>query len=281
MITIEKLKFAYGKESLFNDVSLSLQAGSIYGLLGLNGAGKSTLLQIVAGLLFPNKGKLDVLGYQPERRQPSFLSKLFVLPETVVVPNITDREYINARAPFYRNFDHDLLERCLSEFEVPRARKLATLSHGQQKKFLLSFGLACRSEVLILDEPTNGLDIPSKGLFKRLVAESFCEDQIFIVSTHQVHDIESLIDSIVVLYDGDVLFNHPVSSVAENLRMSLSATRPEVEPALLYCEQTIGGFASLWHDTSAPDGQVDMELLFKAIIENPSVYPNIFKQERV
>ena len=278
MINIEKLKFGYKKNELFEDVNLTLQPGNIYGLLGLNGAGKSSLLRLTSGLLFPDNGNLKVLGHNPISREPSFLSKIFVLPETVIVPNVTDKQYISIRAPFYKNFDHQHMQHCLKEFEVPLGRTLNTLSHGQQKKFLLAFGLACRPELLMLDEPTNGLDIPSKALFRRLVAESLTDDQIFIVSTHQIHDIESLIDSIVILHDGKVLFNKDTGNVSQNLRMSISNTKPENDNSLLYTEQKIGGYASLWNDNKAPDGQIDLELLFKAVVANPTIYSTLFNE---
>ena len=276
MVEIDLLNFDYGQDSLFQNTSLKLLPGNIYGLLGLNGAGKSTLLRLIAGLLFPNSGAIDVLGSQPAKREPGFLAKLFVLPESVVVPNITDREYVSVLAPFYSRFDADQMDRFLSEFKVPRNRKLATLSHGQQKKFLLSFGLACNAELLMLDEPTNGLDIPSKGLFRRLVAESLTEDQIFVVSAHQVRDLESLIDSILILYEGQILFNQSVSEITNELRMSTSSMRPEANGQLLYSEQTLGGYANVWKDTSMPDGQLDLELLFKAVIASPEQCSTLF-----
>ncbi|MBX2850083.1 MAG: ABC transporter ATP-binding protein [Acidiferrobacterales bacterium] len=278
MVELKELNFGYNSKALFTGINLTLQPGNLYGLLGLNGAGKSTLLKLIAGLLFPTSGELRVLDYEPEQRLPSFLSKLFVLPENIVMPNVTDRQYVAMSAPFYPQFDQQHFERCLTEFEVPREQKLNTLSHGQQKKFLLSFGLACRAELLILDEPSNGLDIPSKGLFRRLVAESLSENQIFVVSTHQVQDIESLVDSIVILHNGDVLLNKSITDVSGNLRMSSDSLRPEPDPTLLYSEQTVGGYASIWQDSTSPDGQIDLELLFKAIINSPAQFQTLFNR---
>ena len=241
MVELKGLRFGYGREPLFRNADLSLQPGTIYGLLGLNGAGKSTLLRLIAGLLFPASGRVSVLGHEPARRKPAFLSSLFVLPEELNVPGITDREYVAARAPFYPDFDGPRLERHLEELEVPRGRKLSSLSHGQQKKFLLSFGLATNATLLMLDEPTNGLDIPSKGLFRRLVAEALGDDRIFLVSTHQVRDVEALIDSILVLHQGEVLFHESVSEVSNRTRFAVDSSRPDERSAgLLYAEPTVG-----------------------------------------
>ena len=281
MVELENLRFGYGSGTLFRDTDLTLEPGTIYGLLGLNGAGKSTLLRLIAGLLFPASGRVSVLGHEPARRKPAFLSSLFVLPEELNVPGVTDREYVAARAPFYPDFDRARMERHLEELEVPRGRKLTELSHGQKKKFLLSFGLATNASLLMLDEPTNGLDIPSKGLFRRLVAEALEDDRIFVVSTHQVRDVEVLVDAILVLHDGKVLFQGSVSKVSASIRFSLDSSRPdETRAGLLYAERTVGGFASVWKDANEGEGRLDLEMLFKAVIARPDAFASYLEEER-
>ena len=279
MLEAKQLSFGYGPEPLFFDTELTLTPGKIYGLLGLNGAGKSTLLRLMTGLLFPSSGRMTAWGYDTARRAPGFLAKVFMLPEELNVPGVSGKEYIAVRAPFYPRFDHGYMEYCLGAFEIPADKRLTKLSHGQKKKFLLSFGLACNASLLLLDEPTNGLDIPSKGLFRRLVAEALSDEQVFLVSTHQVRDIESLIDLIVILHKGRVLFNHTVAEVSGNLRTSVSASRPEEGGGLLYTEATVGGFASVWKDHGAGDGRLDLELLFKAVIANPETCGSLFTAE--
>ena len=282
MIEIKDLSFSYGRKDLFQEMDLTLQPGNIYGLLGLNGAGKSTLLKLMTGLLFPTEGTLTTLGYDPAKRDPGLLSKLFVLPEELNIPGMTDREYVRVRAPFYPGFDHDRLDRYLQEFDLPRERKLTTLSYGQKKKFLLSFGLACNASLVLLDEPTNGLDIPSKGLFRRLIAEALTDEQIFIISTHQVRDVEVLIDPIVILHAGTVLFNQTLAQVTSHIRISHSTTRPDSNAeGLLYCEPTVGGFSAVWKDENATDGQVDLEVLFKSVIASPETISSLFEAGRV
>lgn len=282
MIEITGLSFSYGRKDLFRDMNLVLEPGNIYGLLGLNGAGKSTLLKLMTGLLFPTSGTLRALQYDPAKREPGLLSKLFVLPEELNAPGITDREYVRARAPLYPDFDYDRLERYLQAFDLPRGSKLTKLSYGQKKKFLLSFGLACNASLLMLDEPTNGLDIPSKGLFRRLVAEALTDRQIFIISTHQVRDVDSLIDPIVILHEGAVLFNYTLAQVTSQLRMSHSIARPDDNAeGLLYSEPTVGGFSAVWKDKNAADGRVDLEVLFKSVIASPETYSSLFGAESV
>ncbi len=271
MLQASQVNFGYGRDSLFRDTNLNLASGQIHGLLGLNGAGKSTLLKLMTGLLFPVSGRITAWGYDPAGRDPGFLSRVFMLPEELHVPGVTGKQYVAVRSPFYPRFDPSLMRRHLDEFGIPDDRKLTALSHGQKKKFLLSFGLACNASLVLLDEPTNGLDIPSKGLFRRVVAEALNDDQVMVVSTHQVRDVESLVDRITILHEGSVLLNRSLSELSVHLRCAVSAHRPEADNDLVYAERTVGGYASVWKDRGGgDDGGLDLELLFKAAIENPA-----------
>ena len=277
MVEVEQLGFGYGRAELFRDVDLVLEPGRIYGLLGLNGAGKSTLLRLLTGLLFPKSGRVRALGDVPGRRTPGFLSRLFALSEEFDIPRLTDREYVAVKAPFYPGFDHERMSRYLDELEIPTGRRLTSLSHGQRKKFLLSFGLASNASLLVLDEPTNGLDIPSKGLFRRLVAEALTDDRTFVIATHQVRDVESLVDELVILHEGKVLLNRSIAALSDNLSTSLETSRPQDGTGeLLYVERTVGGFGAVRKDPGAGDRRLDLELLFKAVIASPDACSEIF-----
>jgi ABC-2 type transport system ATP-binding protein len=204
------------------------------------------------------------------------------LPEELNVPNLTDREYLWTHAPFYPRFDHELFGHYAREFELPQNRRLTTLSYGQKKKFLLSFGLACGSSLLVLDEPTNGLDIPSKGQFRRLIAGALNKDRVFVISTHQVRDVESLIDPIVILHAGAVLFNQSVDNITSRIRMLHTPTQPAPETAgLVYSEPALGGFWSVWNDGGDGDGQLDLEILFNTVIANAALYASLFETQEV
>ena len=271
MLEARRVNFGYGPDPLFYETDLTLTPGHVHGLLGLNGAGKTTLLKLMTGLLFPKSGQIAACGYDPARRDPGFLARVFLLPEELNVPGVTGNEFVAVRSPFYPDFDQARMQRYLEEFEIPEDKRLTALSHGQQKKFLLSFGLACNASLVLLDEPTNGLDIPSKGLFRRLVAESLSDDRTIVVSTHQVRDVESLVDLIVILHEGKVLLNHTVSELSGNLKFSVSGNRPQEGRGLIYSERTVGGYASVWKDRGGGEGGLDLELLFKAVIANPEI----------
>jgi ABC-2 type transport system ATP-binding protein len=277
MIQVQQLDFGYGRNALFREMDLALKPGNIYGLLGVNGAGKSTLLKLMTGMLFAQSGTLKSLGYDPARRDPGLLAQVFVLPEELNLPSVSEREYLAVRAPFYPRFDHSRFERYLKEFELPRGRKLTALSYGQKKKFLLSFGLACQSALLLMDEPTNGLDIPSKGQFRRLIAEALTDERVFVISTHQVRDVASLIDPIVILHEGKVLLSHSLGDISGHIRMQHTASRPaEGAQGLLHWEPAVDGFWTVWQDTDAAGGQIDLEVLFNTVISKPEISRNLF-----
>ena len=282
MISIKDLSFGYDRDRLFHQMDLVLEPGNIYGLLGINGAGKSTLLKLMIGLLFPDSGEVESFGYEPGRRDPAFLEKVSFLSEEMNIENITDSRFEYFFIPFYPNFSYDRYERYLREFDIPRNRKLNKLSHGQKKKYLLSFALATGSELLVLDEPTNGLDIPSKGLFRRLVAESLDENQIFVISTHQVRDVESLIDRIVVLHQGKVLLNQSMEALSSQIRMTHTPTRPDPNSrGLLYSEAGVGGHWAVWWEEQGGDGHLDLEILFNTVIARPDIYQSLSLQGEI
>ena len=272
MLEARQVNFGYGRGPLFTGTDLTLSAGHVYGLLGLNGAGKSTLLKLLTGLLFPDSGRITACGHEPARRAPGFLSRVFMLPEELNVPGITGKEFVAVRSPFYPGFDRSRMRRYLEEFEIPHGSRLTALSHGQQKKFLLSFGLACDASLVLLDEPTNGLDIPSKGLFRRLVAEALTEERTVIVSTHQVRDVESLVDRVVILHEGKVLMHRGVPELSSKLKFAVGAQRPEASDGLIYSERTVGGYASVSKCCAGDEGRLDLELLFNAVIAEPAAF---------
>jgi ABC-2 type transport system ATP-binding protein len=256
---------------------LTLQRGTISGLLGVNGAGKSTLLKLMTGLLFAKSGAVRALGRDPAVREPTFLADVFMLPEDVHVPNLTVQAYVRARAPFYPKFDAALFARYLREFELRDDARLPTLSYGQQKKFLLAFGLATQASLVLLDEPTNGLDIPSKSLFRRVIAEALTDDRMFVISTHQVRDLGTLMDPLVVLHQGRVLLNRTLAEIGARIRMTQSVSPPAAgAPGLVFSEPAVGGFWSVWQDSGASEGPLDLEVLFNALVTRPDLATSLF-----
>ena len=278
MVEIANLSFGYNKKKLlYKNLTLSLKAGSIYGLLGKNGAGKSTLLKNLIGLLFPTNGGILVNGFSPKRRLPSFLETIYFIPEEVYVPSLTIDRYINLFAPFYPKFNKENMIRHLEELDVKTADKLNTLSFGQQKKFIIAFGLACNTKVLLLDEPTNGLDIPSKKRFRKLIAAEMNDDRMIFISTHQIRDLDNLIDRVVIVDEGELLLNASVATIAEKLLFTTVDEMP-TGVKILYAEESLLGISVVTENKNITESKVNLEHLFNAVTENPEMISQIFNK---
>ena len=270
MIQIDNLNFSYNKkQALFEQLSLTLPAGNIYGLLGKNGAGKSTLLKIITGLLFPKTGQLNVVGFQPKSRIPDFLQEIYLITEEFHLPSVNMKRYVKLYSPFYPRFNHSLFNQYIGEFNLPKDAKLSEMSFGQKKNFLLSFGLATDCKLLILDEPTNGLDIPSKSKFRKIVANAIHDERSFIISTHQVRDMENLIDPIIILDEGEIVLHQGYEQISKKLVITKERELPE-SSKLVYSESTLGGYTIVKENEGEEETNMNLETLFNAVISNKS-----------
>jgi len=274
MIKIENLSFGYKKNRLlFDNLNVELPLGNIYGLLGKNGAGKTTLLKHICGLLYPQQGQCLLANKLSTDRLPSVLSDLFLIPEEFELPSITGIQFAKIHACFYPNFDNSMFDSFLAEFQVDASAKLHRLSHGQKKKFIIAFALATRTRYLILDEPTNGLDIPSKSQFRKVIAASMDENRCILISTHQVRDLASLIDHIIVLDNGKVIFYQSTFDISSKLAFSLTSKTDGLDA--VYTEDVMGGKAVIYR-ANHNETEIDLELLFNGVTHNASAINTIF-----
>ncbi|HTE12448.1 MAG TPA: ABC transporter ATP-binding protein [Chitinophagaceae bacterium] len=278
MIHVQNLSFGYKQgRMLYENLSLSLESGSIYGLLGKNGAGKSTFLKTLVGLLFPKVGSISISGFDPKKRRPSFLETIYFIPEEVNVPSLTIKQYLNLFAGFYPQFDENQFHNCLRVLDVRTNDKLTTLSFGQQKKFAIAFGLACNTKVLLLDEPTNGMDIPSKTQFRKLISSVFTKDRMLLISTHQVRDLDNLIDQVIIIDNGHLLLHTSLADVTEKLCFTTVYDLPEEGAGdVLYSEESLKGISVVMRNTEKQDTKVNLEHLFNAVTAQPAMTKEIF-----
>ncbi len=268
MVKIKNLDFAYTKKNpLFRQLDLKLLPGNIYGLLGRNGAGKTSLLKILTGLVFPVSGSCHIIGHEPQKRVPGCLEDICFIPEEYHLPSMRINSFVSINAPFYKRFDHDKLAWLLKEFELRQDQKLHQLSFGQKKKFLLAFGLSTSARLLLMDEPTNGLDIPSKSQFRRVLAASINDDQCVLISTHQVRDLENMIDPIIIIDAGKIIFNQSVESITTALLFdSVPEIKENQQP--IYHEEEMSGYAAIMPNLDKKNSRLDIELLFNGVIAN-------------
>ncbi len=279
MVTIENLSFSFTKyEKLFNGLRMKLETGYIYGLFGMNGAGKTTLLNHISGLLFPDEGSCTISGEPSKNRKPETLQQLFFLPEQFDLPAINAELYTKIHSPFYPQFDDYRFQEIMAEFGVDAKKKLTELSYGQRKKFLIAFALATNAKLLLMDEPTNGLDIPSKSQFRKIMAASDLSDRCVVISTHQVRDLDALIDHVTVLNNGKIIFQQEISAISKAL--SFEKVSEDDNRFTLYGEEIFGGTSAIIpRSLSKKETQIDLELLFNAIINEPDSINSQFETE--
>ncbi len=275
MIDIKNFSFSYTKTQVFDNINLQFQKGAIYGLLGENGVGKTTLLKAISGLLKPTAGSCTVDEQVSFDRQPEFLQNIFLLPDEVPLPDsATPEKFFNDLAPFYPKQSGEMLQHLAGELKVDISRKFKEMSFGQQKKSLLACAMALNTDYLLLDEPTNGLDIPSKADFRRILSERVGEEQTIIISTHQVKDVENLIDPIIIISNNSVLLDASVEKITDKLYFEYGGQQ---RPDALYSEMMPGGYLNVLVNNGMGESQLNIEGLFNAVLRNSAMIKNLFE----
>ena len=275
MIKTEKLTFGYkARRKVLNDITLELGEGHIHGLLGCNGIGKTTLLKLICGIMRPSSGSVRVDGFDPMTRKPEMFAELMIIPEEFELPNYSLERYATIMQPFYPRFDRDAMRYYATELKVNTKDKLHSMSMGQRKKAYIAFTLACNVRTLLMDEPTNGLDIPSKTVFRRLLASYVDENRMVVISTHQVADVESLLDNIVILDTEGVALAATTTEICSKLKFGRATEVDNV----LYKEMTIAGEMAVMENREGEDTQLNIELLFNAVTADRMAIANIFNR---
>ena len=276
MIEIKNFTYGYGKTGrcVFSDFDFRFEPGCVYGLLGENGVGKSTLLHAMMGLLRPRAGAIRFGGTDVCERRPSVLSDCYIVPEEYDLPRISLSDYVRINAPFYPKFSRSDFERYLAGFELPAALNLKSLSMGQKKKVVMCFALATNASLLLMDEPTNGLDILSKSLFRKVMAQGMNESRTIVISTHQVRDVENMLDRVVILGRQGILFDRTVGEAARHLRFGIGA------PDAIFAAPSLQGLATISRGDGVTDSAVNIELLFCAVQADARKINDCFTNQR-
>ena len=267
MIDVNKVSFSYGrkKSKVLDGFSMQLEKGAVYGLLGKNGTGKSTLLYLMAGLLRPQSGQVLYKGAEVVKRDPSLLQDMFLVPEEFALPSVSLKQYVKLNAPFYPNFSDELLRSCLRDFDMNEDIHLGELSMGQKKKAFMCFALATNTSLLMMDEPSNGLDIPSKSQFRKVIASGMTDDKAVIISTHQVRDIDSLLDHVLIMEGSELLLNESVASICEKLYFAEQGMNEPTDDAL-YVQPSVQGNSVILPNTYGEESKMNLEVLFNAML---------------
>ena len=275
MITIKDLGFAYRETSVLKNINMTLEEGHIYGLLGENGVGKTTLLTLLCGLKKPQMGTIDTDGHNPYKREPSLLSEQYYLSDEVAPVNMKAIDYAGNYGKFWERFDLNRFVEIMEIFENNPLQKMNKMSFGQLKKTYIAFALACNTKYLFMDEPTNGLDIPSKAQFRKAVMKYTREDSIILISTHQVRDLENIIDPIIILDRQDVLLNATIEKITDKLYFDYASEKGD---DALYSEMTPGGSIQVKLNQTGEESKVNIEALFNTVHQHKELIKGIFNR---
>ena len=279
IMQVERIAFNYGwrqQKSVFSDFSLSLERGKVYGLLGLNGAGKSTLIYLMAGLLTPKSGRVTIDGCNVRDRFPSTLGNMFIVPEEFELPRMSLKEYATLNGALYPRFSYEDMLRNLEIFDInPEIKSLSSLSMGQKKKVLMSFAFATHTDLMLMDEPTNGLDIPGKSQFRRLVAREMSDNRTIVISTHQVRDIDRCIEHVVIIDNSKVLLDESVARITSKLQFVENGTAAEAKSAI-YSQPSVTGYSIVAPSNGGDETEINLETLFNATLGNRDKITEIF-----
>lgn len=280
MVAFKDVCFSYRRNvPVLSNLSLQIEPGTVCGLLGRNGVGKSTMLYLTAGLLRPRSGQVLCNGYIPSDRQVNFLNDIFIVPEEFDLPPITLDEYVRINSVFYPKFNLDLMHSILEIFALPGNINLGALSLGQKKKAFLSFALACNTSILLLDEPTNGLDITAKRMFRAAITAAMTDDKTIIISTHQVYDVENILDHVVIADNNRILLNRPMIDIQTKLRFGYTQD-PELAKRALFSIPMPGGFNVVeFLDDPDRETEVNLETLFELTNSNPDLINQLFVEK--
>ena len=279
MMNVNQVSFGYGrkKAKVLDGFSMNLEKGSVYGLLGKNGTGKSTLLYLMAGLLRPQSGHILYKGVEVTKRYPETLQDMFLVPEEFALPNVSLKQYVQLNAPFYPRFSDELLKACLRDFDMSEDIHLGELSMGQKKKAFMCFALATNTSLLLMDEPSNGLDIPSKSQFRKVIASGMTDDKAVIISTHQVRDIDSLLDHVLIMDGSRLLLNESVASICDRLYFAEQGMNEPTDDAL-YVQPSVQGNSVILPNTYHEDSKLNLEVLFNATLAEREKIQQIFNR---
>lgn len=277
MITVESLSFEYrkSKKAILNNFSLNIEEGKIYGLLGKNGVGKSTLLYLMTGLLTPKSGQVMFHNTNVRKRLPVTLKDMFLVPEEFELPPISLISYIELNSPFYPRFSREELIQYLHYFDLNMDLNLGALSMGQKKKVFMSFALATNTSLLIMDEPTNGLDIPGKSQFRKFISSGMTDNKSIIISTHQVRDIDKVLDHVLIMGDNNILLDESTYKICERLLFTES-TNPGLVEKALFASPSVQGNYLLFPNENGEESELNLELLFNAVLSKPKEIQSLF-----
>ncbi|MGB1261836.1 MAG: ABC transporter ATP-binding protein [Cognaticolwellia sp.] len=220
LISINGLNKNYGSKKVLSDVKLTVKAGQILGLVGPNGAGKTTCLQAMLGLSNFD-GDIDILGYNPRTQRAAMLKDVAYISDVAVLPKwLKVSQALSYMANIHENFNREQAEHFLAKTNIDHGAKVKSLSKGMVTQLHLALILAIDAKVLILDEPTLGLDMLTRHQFyNHLLEDFYTSEKCIVITTHQIEEIEHILTDVAFIQHGQLVLNESVESVRERFKV--------------------------------------------------------------
>ena len=228
-IEISNVTVRYGHVTAASDVTLTVARGSVYALLGRNGAGKSSLVRCLLGQRKPDAGTIRAFGEDTWTRRASLMQRIGVVSEEAdAPPEMTVAQIARFCSRLYARWDQKEVDERLQRFEVPATSKFGTLSKGQKKQALLALALATSPDLLVLDDPTLGLDVVArKSLFEEVIAELADRGITVFLTTHDLAGIETLADRVAIMKNGTLVVEEELDALKARFRRIRFAAQPD------------------------------------------------------
>ena len=250
-IEVQDLHYRAGKRFTISNLNLHVPTGSIYGFLGPNGSGKTTTIRLLLGLLRPRAGRITVLGRGMPAAAPSILARTGFVPEQPHLdPTLTVRETLRFQAAFYPSWDRTWADQLLHTFDLDEGLPFGRLSKGQKGKVMMLLALAQRPELLVLDEPTDGLDpVVRRDMLTALVDYVSQREATVFISSHLVHELERICDWVGVMDNGRLITELPMDQFKSGIKRLRVVAAPEQvsgTPFALLARESNGGTSESW-----------------------------------
>lgn len=265
---------------VLENLSLTIEPGKVYGLIGRNGAGKTSLLNCITGILaFRKKFQCIYLdGVKMNINNPNTHAKLFYVTDTISSIHILADTFANTLSSLYPNFNVKSYKQYMEMFRMNRNVFLDELSLGEKKIVFLCYAFASGAPYIIMDEPTNGLDITSRKVFRKLIASCMTPDRAIVISTHHINEISSLLDHILILDNKHIVFDHSVMETGSVLSF-IESDDEDCKQQALYSMSSAYGNRMILPNTGGTDSEIDYELLFEAVLENGKAINELFENK--
>lgn len=226
MLQIEGLVKRFASKAAVDHVSLQLEQGKIYGLLGPNGSGKTTLMKLVSGLLKPSEGQISVDGHDIGEKSKAAIS--YMPTENYIYEFMKVKMVRNYFKDLYKDFDVDTFNRLIMELDIKEEDKVGSLSSGQKNRLKLAVSLARRAKLVMLDEPLNGIDLISREKIIKCIINEADETQTILISSHLVNEIEQILDEVIMIKDGEIMLKGDSDDLRSERSMSITGIYKEV-----------------------------------------------------